>query len=130
MLTTVDAKRYLTQMGITTIPDFLLELLVEQSNSANECLDAHYPENTAKLIRLYLLGLLGISQMTRQITSERAPSGAGRSWTYADLKTQWAAISGLLNSLDKHGCTTSLQPDNPAETTHLAFFTVTGGCHE
>ena len=56
MVTLEQAKEYLESQGIT-IPDFVLQALVDQANSIQECLDAHYPASTALLIQLYLLAL-------------------------------------------------------------------------
>ncbi|WP_425134594.1 DUF7370 family protein, partial [Enterobacter hormaechei] len=59
MVTLEQAKEYLESQGIT-IPDFVLQALVDQANSIQECLDAHYPKSTALLIQLYLLALMGL----------------------------------------------------------------------
>uniref|UniRef100_UPI0027DC50D8 DUF7370 family protein n=1 Tax=Leptospira borgpetersenii TaxID=174 RepID=UPI0027DC50D8 len=75
MITTEQAKEYLKSVGIT-LPDFILEALVEQANSIQECLDAHYQPATALLIQMYLLGLMGLGQGDRYISSQTAPSGA------------------------------------------------------
>ena len=40
MITTVQAKEYLESVGIT-LPDFILQALLEQAGSIQECLDAH-----------------------------------------------------------------------------------------
>lgn len=127
MLTVDEARKYLVSMGITTIPDFMLALLVEQANSVNDCLAANYTESVQKLIRVYLLGLLGISQMTRSVTSERAPSGAARSWSYPEIKTRWNSLSSLLKGLDKSGCTAGVVPDNPTQDKYLSLFVAVGG---
>ncbi|EJG6241149.1 hypothetical protein NAD65_004486, partial [Salmonella enterica] len=59
MITTEQAKEYLESVGIT-LPDFILQAIVEQANSIQECLDAHYPPATALLIQTYLLGLMAL----------------------------------------------------------------------
>lgn len=128
MLTVEDAQKFLQSLGITTIPDFVLELLVGQANAANDCLEENYPEATQKLIRLYLLGLLGLSQMTREISSERAPSGASRSWNYPELKTRWLSLYGLLRGLDKNNCVEGLIPTDPTQEKYISMFVATGGC--
>lgn len=128
MLTSPEAKKYLESLGITTMDSYLLDLLVEQANSKNDCLAANYSESTAKLIRLYLLGLLGLAQMTRAIQSERAPSGAGRSWVYPEQEQRWQGISNLLRGLDKHGCVTELIPENPTLPPAGFMFVGLGGC--
>lgn len=63
MITTEQAREYLKSVGIT-LPDFILEALVEQANSIQECLDAHYSPATALLIQSYLLGLMALGQET------------------------------------------------------------------
>jgi hypothetical protein len=74
MVTLEQAKEYLESQGIT-IPDFVLQALVDQANSIQECLDAHYPASTALLIQLYLLALMGLGQGDKYISSQTAPSG-------------------------------------------------------
>ena len=81
MVTLEQAKEYLESQGIT-IPDFVLQALVDQANSIQECLDAHYPTSTALLIQLYLLALMGLGQGDKYISSQTAPSGASRSFRY------------------------------------------------
>ncbi|MDU1435743.1 MAG: hypothetical protein E6928_20925 [Citrobacter freundii] len=89
MVTLDQAKEYLESQGIT-IPDFVLQALVDQANSIQECLDVHYPAPTALLIQLYLLALMGLGQGDKYISSQTAPSG-----------------------VDKYGCATSLIPADP-----------------
>lgn len=67
MITTEQAKEYLESVGIT-LPDFILQAIVEQANSIQECLDAHYPPATALLIQSYLLGLMALGQGDRYIS--------------------------------------------------------------
>lgn len=85
MVTLEQAKEYLESQGIT-IPDFVLQALVDQANSIQECLDAHYPASTALLIQLYLLALMGLGQGDKYISSQTAPSGASRSFRYRDAR--------------------------------------------
>lgn len=86
MITTEQAKEYLESVGIT-LPDFILQAIVEQANSIQECLDAHYPPATALLIQSYLLGLMALGQGDRYISSQTAPNGASRSFRYQSLLT-------------------------------------------
>jgi hypothetical protein len=73
MVTLEQAKEYLESQGIT-IPDFVLQALVDQANSIQECLDAHYPTSTALLIQLYLLALMGLGQGDKYISSQTGPT--------------------------------------------------------
>lgn len=88
MITTEQAKEYLESVGIT-LPDFILQAIVEQANSIQECLDAHYPPATALLIQSYLLGLMALGQGDRYISSQTAPNGASRSFRYQSFADRW-----------------------------------------
>lgn len=127
MITTEQAKEYLNSVGIT-LPDFILEALVEQANSIQECLDAHYSPATALLIQLYLLALMGLGQGDKYISSQTAPSGASRSFRYLSFADRWKASLGLLRGLDKYGCATSLIPPDPTNTAFAGIWIARGGC--
>jgi hypothetical protein len=128
MITTEQAKEYLKSVGIT-LPDFILEALVEQANSIQECLDAHYSPATALLIQLYLLALMGLGQGDKYISSQTAPSGASRSFRYQSFTDRWKASVNLLRGLDKYGCATSLIPADPTATPAFAGIWIgKGGC--
>ena len=115
MITTVQAKEYLESVGIT-LPDFILQALLEQAGSIQECLDAHYPPATALLIQSYLLGLMALGQGDKYISSQTGPNGASRSFRYLSFADRWKASLGLLRGLDKYGCATSLIPPDPTNT--------------
>lgn len=127
MITTDQAKEYLKSVGIT-LPDFILEALVEQANSIQECLDAHYPPATALLIQSYLLGLMALGQGDRYISSQTGPNGASRSFRYLSFADRWKASLGLLRGLDKYGCATSLIPPDPTNTAFAGIWIARGGC--
>ena len=121
MVTTQQAREYLESQGIE-IPDVVLSLLVEQANSVNECLDANYPSSTATLIQLYLIGLLGLSQADKYVSSQTGPNGASHSHPDADSKTRCQAAYSLHYSLDKHHCTAELIPPDPENTAHAGLW--------
>lgn len=113
MLTLEDARTFLASLGIT-LPDVFLQLLVDQVNSVYQCLvDAGYPPSTIGLIQYYLLALLGIMQPNRQVTSERAPSGAARSYAFGTLSEGYKKYLYLLQGLDTSGCTVAVIPEDP-----------------
>lgn len=126
MVTTDQAKQYLEGQGIT-LPDFVVTALVEQANTIQDCLDAHYTPATALLIQLYLLGLMGLGQGDKCISSQTAPSGASRSFRYRDFADRWRGAMSLLRGLDKHGCTVGLVPPDPTKAA-AGFWVATGGC--
>ncbi len=129
MLTLEQAKEYLASLGVT-LPDSLLQLLVDQVNTIADCLTANYPAGTAALIRLYLVGLLGIANGDRYVSSQTAPSGASQSFRYRDFAGRWRSTLGLLRALDTKGCTDALVPPDPTATAHAGLWVARGGCHE
>ena len=129
MLTLEQAREYLASLGVA-LPDAVLQLLVDQVNTIDDCLTANYAVGTAALIRHYLVGLLGIANGDRYVSSQTAPSGASQSFRYLDLASRWRSTSGLLRSLDTKGCTTSLVPPDPTVTAHAGLWVARGGCHE
>lgn len=127
MITSEEATEYLTGMGIE-LPSFVLTALVEQANSIESCLTANYTEATAKLIQVYLIGLFGLGQVNKYISSQSAPSGASRSFKFTDFNDKWKSQLSLLNGLDKEGCAADLIPDNPTQTAHGGIWIGKAGC--
>lgn len=127
MITTEQAKEYLESVGIT-LPDFILQALLEQAGNIQECLDAHYPPATALLIQSYLLGLMALGQGDKYISSQTGPNGASRSFRYLSFADRWKASLGLLRGLDKYGCATSLIPPDPTNTAFAGIWIARGGC--
>lgn len=127
MITTAQAKEYLESVGIT-LPDFILAALVEQANSIEECLNANYSPATALLIQMYLLGLIGLGQGDRYISSQSAPSGASRSFRYQSFADRWKGSLALLRGLDKNGCATALIPPDPTQKAFAGLWIAKGGC--
>ncbi|MCW6023041.1 hypothetical protein K1Y37_09095 [Serratia marcescens] len=127
MVNKEKAKEYLESQGIT-LPDFVLDALVEQVNSIQECLDANYPASTALLIQLYLLGLMGLGQGDKYISSQTAPSGASRSFRYQSFSDRCKGALNLLRGLDKKGCATGLIPPDPTNKAFAGVWIGKGGC--
>jgi len=113
-LTLADAKSFLASLGITSIPDVFLQLLVNQINSVDECLALHgYSANNIALMKYYALALLGIMQPGRQITQQRAPSGASQSYAFGTLEEGYKKYSVLLRGLDLEDCLGAILPADP-----------------
>lgn len=128
MITTEQAREYLKSVGIT-LPDFILEALVEQANSIQECLDAHYSPATALLIQSYLLGMMALGQGDKYVSSHTAPSGASESFRYQSFADRWKGSLNLLRGLDKYGCATALIPADPTAAPAFAGIWIgRGGC--
>lgn len=124
-MTEQQAKAYLDTVGVN-LPDFILSALVEQVNSVQECLAAHYSPAVQLLIQSYLLGLMGLGQGDMYITSQTAPSGASRSFRYMAFADRWRGLLSLLRGLDKYGCTAELIPTDPTVSARAAIFSVRG----
>lgn len=127
MVTLEQAKEYLQSQGVS-IPDFVLQALIDQANSIQECLDEHYPASTALLIQLYLLALMGLGQGDKYISSQTAPSGASRSFRYQSFTDRWKGALALLSGLDKYGCANALIPPDPTNTAFAGIWIGRGGC--
>jgi len=128
MITTEQAKEYLKSVGIT-LPDFILEALVEQANSIQECLDAHYSPATALLIQSYLLGMMALGHGDKYVSSHTAPSGASESFRYQSFADRWKGSLNLLRGIDKYGCATALIPADPTAAPAFAGIWIgKGGC--
>lgn len=128
-LTLAAAKEWLASLGLS-IPDPVLQLLVDQVNAADACLTANgVPAGTALLMKYYILALLGVTQGNKYVTAERAPSGASRSYAFGTLANGYKQYYGLLRGLDKFGCFDDLIPDDPSAA-NCAFFigSPNGGC--
>lgn len=130
MLTFEQAKEYLDSVGVD-LPEFLLLALVEQVNTVSECLE----ENGATdaqilLVQLCLLGLMGLAQGDRYVTSQRAPSGAAQSFKFQSVGDRWRGLYAMLKGIDKWGCTDGLIPANPADIGRAGVWVARGGCHE
>lgn len=127
MVTSDQAKEYLDGVGIN-LPSFILDALVEQANSIQECLDANYTPATALLIQLYLIGLMGLGQGDKYISSQTAPSGASQSFRYQSFSDRWKGSLNLLRGLDKNGCATALIPPDPTNQAFAGVWIGKGGC--
>lgn len=128
-LTLAQAKEYLASIGIS-LPDFMLQIMIGQVGALDDCLALHYDPATALLIKLYLLGLMGVASGDKYVSSESAPSGASRSYRYNNLSDRWRGTLGLLRGLDPFGCTSSLIPVGPTVKAFGGLWVARGGCME
>ncbi len=127
MLTIQQAQQYLSSIGLAP-PEPIIMAWLDQFNKLQDCLDgAGYSGATQSLILSYLIGLYGLSGGNMYISSQSAPSGASRSFRFADLRNAWKGHIGMLRMLDPKGCTNSLIPAAPDKKS-AAFIVVTGGC--
>lgn len=120
-LTLAAAKEWLASLGLS-IPDPVLQLLVDQINAVDDCVTANgVPVGTALLMKYYILALLGVTQGNKYITQQRAPSGASQSYAFGTLAQGYKQYYGLLGGLDKFGCFDDLIPDDPTAANCVFF---------
>jgi hypothetical protein len=126
MITDEQASEYLESVGVS-LPAFLLTALVDQVNTIDSCLTQHYTPAVSTLIQCYLLGLMGLAQGDRYVSSQTAPSGASQSFRFQSFSDRWKGLSSLLHSLDIHGCARSLTPADPTAKAHGGIWVGKGG---
>ena len=127
MLTIQQAQQYLSSIGLAP-PEPIIMAWLDLFTELQDCLDgAGYSGATQSLILSYLIGLFGLSGGNMYISSQSAPSGASRSFRFAELRNAWKGHIGMLRMLDPKGCTNSLIPAAPDKKS-AAFIVVTGGC--
>lgn len=120
MPTLEEARLYLASIGVT-MPDFMLDLVLGQLDVVQPCLAEHYPEATQKLIALYLIGLMGVAQGDKYVSSQTAPSGASQSFRYRSYADAFKSARSLLSRFDPYGCTDPLAPSDP-DNVNLAIY--------
>lgn len=126
-MTPEQAKEILSKYGIN-LPDFMLDGLIEQVGTIQECLGKHYTPAVALLIQGYLLSLMGLGFGDKYVSSQTAPSGASQSFKYQSVGARYTGLLGLLRNLDKHGCALGLIPPNPDAKAHGFIFSAKAGC--
>lgn len=123
MITADQLKQFLNQYG-ASLPDFLINLIIEQVNEIEACLiGAGYSDATQTMIALYAATILAGNTGTRRVKSQAAPSGASQSFEYGAL--DFTQLRRTLRSLDTSGCTTDLIGPDPKSG---SFFRVVTGC--
>ena len=128
MITLEQAKEYLSELGITP-PDLIINAWLASFSDISRCMTENgYPMATQMLILSYLVALYGLSSGNRYISSQTAPSGASRSFRYAELRDIYRGQLGMLRMLDKAGCANGLIPPEPGAK-GAALFIGRGGCY-
>ncbi|WP_286876690.1 MULTISPECIES: DUF7370 family protein [Pantoea] len=121
-ITLDDVKPLMAELGFT-VPDAVLQLLIEQVSAASVCMDgAGYSESLQKLLLIYAAARLAALSGARKISSQSAPSGASRSFTYDSAGTDH--LSKQILAWDTNGCLGGL----PISGLAVGFFDVVGGC--
>lgn len=121
-ITLDDVKPLMADLGFT-VPDAVLQLLIDQVSTVSACMDgAGYSDGRQKLLLIYAATRLAALSGARKIASQSAPSGASRSFTYDSAGTDH--LYSQILSWDANGCFGSL----PLAGMSVGFFDVVGGC--
>lgn len=117
-----EVKSFISELGFS-IPDSVLDLLIEQVGNHTTCL-SQYGDTTAKLLSLYAVVRLASLSGARKIASQSAPSGASRSFNYDSKGTD--SLLTQIRAWDKNNCLSDL----PLESNRIGFFAIVGGNNE
>ncbi|WP_241624565.1 DUF7370 family protein [Rosenbergiella epipactidis] len=120
-ITLEDVKPMMAELGFT-VPDSLLTLLLSQVSGVSACMDgAGYSEDLQRLLLIYAVLRLAALSGARKISSQSAPSGASRSFTYDSAGTDH--LLKQIRAWDSNGCLSGL----PLLSNSVGFFDVVGG---
>lgn len=126
-ITVEEAQEYLDSAQIV-LPEIIVKLLVDRANSIEQCLvGAGHDAGTVTLILLTIMKLMASLNADAKIASQTSPSGAARSFRYAELGQVWKSLTGFLRQMDTTGCAAGLIPPNP-DGTRCALFVSPGPC--
>lgn len=114
-------KSFIDELGFS-IPDSMLELLIQQVSKHEDCL-LQYGEVTAKLLALYSVARLASLSGARKIASQGSQSGS-RSFNYDSSGTDHLLTQ--IRVWDKNNCLSDL----PLSGKKSGFFAVVGGRNE
>lgn len=116
-----EIKSFIDELGFS-IPDSMLELLIQQVSKNETCL-LQYGEVTAKLLALYSVARLASMSGARKIASQGSQSGS-RSFNYDSSGTDHLLTQ--IRVWDKNNCLSDL----PLSGKRSGFFAVVGGRNE
>lgn len=116
-----EIKSFIDELGFS-IPDSMLELLIQQVSKHETCL-LQYGEVTAKLLALYSVARLASMSGARKIASQGSQSGS-RSFNYDSSGTDHLLTQ--IRAWDKNNCLSDL----PLSGKRSGFFAVVGGHNE
>ena len=116
-----EVKLFIDELGFS-IPDSVLELLIQQVSQHETCL-LQYGEATAKLLAIYSIARLASLSGARKIASQSSQSGS-RSFNYDSSGTDHLLTH--IRVWDKNNCLSDL----PLSGKKAGFFAVVGGRNE
>lgn len=123
-ITAEQLNEYLNGQGITALPTFVTDALVELANGANlaECFAANGYTSTAQtMLGLYLAYLLALANYPRYITAQGAPNGASRSFSTPQMSDMWKGTLSAIRMFDPAGCMADFLPEDPTKTKRFSL---------
>lgn len=118
MITSTQAQQYLDQALGVGVPAFLVTAAVEAVEAVEpDMVAAGYSEATQIRVQCMAVALVAAAGSPRRLNSQGAPSGASRSFKYADKDL--TALRRSLEALDTAGTTAALIGPDPAAATLL-----------
>lgn len=116
MISATQATQYLDQSLGITVPSFVVDAAVASVATAEAAMTtAGYSSSTQTLVQCMAVAIIAAAGDPRRIASQGAPSGASRSFKYAD--NQLSALRRSLAALDTAGTVSALVGPDPAHGT-------------
>lgn len=117
-ITADQLNEYLTAQGITALPSFVVDAIVELVNNPDlaECFAENgYTEAAQTMLALSLAYLLAMANYPRYITSQSAPNGASRSFSTPQLADMWRGTLSVIGAFDPANCLGDVIPQDPTK---------------
>ena len=116
MITATQAQQYLDQTLGISVPAFVLASAVDKVEAVEAAMiDAGYSDSDQTLIQCMAVALISAPGDPRRVQSQGAPSGASRSFKYANADL--TALRRSLMALDTAGTVTALIGPDPVNNT-------------
>ena len=112
MITATQATQYLDQSLGITVPSFVVDAAVASVATAESAMTAAgYTDATKVLVQCMAVSILAVAGDPRRLASQGAPSGASRSFKYAE--NQLSALRRSLTALDTAGTVSAIVGPDP-----------------
>lgn len=87
----------------STYPDALITVIITAAGKADDCLEANYDADTAKLIKQYLVMHMLATGGAKRVKSQTAPSGASQSFDFRKdglgiMSTEYGRMIDMLDT--------------------------------
>jgi hypothetical protein len=116
VITAAQATQYMDEALGITVPSFVVDAAVASVATAEAAMtEAGYSASTQTLVQCMSVAIIAAAGDPRRIASQGAPSGASRSFKYAD--NALSALRRSLAALDSAGTVTALIGLDPSRGT-------------